>query len=182
MFWFHTTLCFFQWFCIAFCRVAALPAVDPTLLQKKRGTYLLYHLPRCIEMYGPLSSYMTEMHERKNGKIRAWIQRTSKHNPSKDVHIWYRSECTLQVVKDGLFVYVVKAGQTSIRRLMSQNSIDTIIHNTMSKQHLQHKLKVAHGITADASGLLQNTVLRRFVLHTAVIRIRICTQKPLILL
>lgn len=149
--------------------IAALHAVDPALLRKKGKLHLLYHLPTCVEMYGPLRSYMTEMHERQNGEIRARIQRTSKHNPSKDVHIRYRSECTFQAVTDGLFGYVGEAGQTSIQRLRSQNAIDTIINSNTSKPHLQHKIKKTQGVLADASGLFPNTVLQCFGLHTGTI-------------
>jgi ribosomal protein L35AE/L33A len=60
--------------------MAALHAVNPMLLRRKGKLHLLYHLPTCIEMFGPLRSYMTEMHERQNGEIRGRIQRTSKHN------------------------------------------------------------------------------------------------------
>jgi hypothetical protein len=49
--------------------IAAANTVDEVLLQRKGKLHLLYDVPSCVELYGPLSSYMTEMHERQNGEI-----------------------------------------------------------------------------------------------------------------
>jgi hypothetical protein len=52
------------------CFVAALDDINQVLLKRKAKLHLLYHVPRCVELYGPLRNYMSEMHERQNGEIR----------------------------------------------------------------------------------------------------------------
>jgi hypothetical protein len=121
--------------------MAALFALNPSILRRKGKLHLLYHLPTCKEMFGPLRSYMTEMHERQNGEIRARIQQTSKHNPSKDVHKHYGSE--------GLFAYSVTDTTTSIVRLRGQTLVESLGQTQTSSQHLMHKVKNFAGFTAD---------------------------------
>jgi hypothetical protein len=67
------------------------------------------------------------MHERQNGDIRAQIQRTSKHNPSKYVHKRYGSECSARTVNLNMHCYIWDNNGTSIGPIRENGDTEGIL-------------------------------------------------------
>jgi hypothetical protein len=141
--------------------IAALDNINQNLIKRKGKLHLLYHVPRCVELYGPLRNYMTEMHERQNGEIRGRIGRTSRHDPSHDLHIRYQSECTSSAIEQGMYTYVAAESSSVIRRI--QNSAPEGQYEIQPMQHqsaVQKAIQILGRLTADRKGTFSFECLR----------------------
>jgi hypothetical protein len=140
--------------------------VNPELLASSIKLHLLYHKADDIKLFGALRHYATEMQEGQNKDIRRNIHKTTKINPSHDVHFQFDSEKVTCLLENGLNTLV----NDDISGIHTYGQMNNNLEENreVNERRFIKKYTSIFGMEANSKKNFKSSILRRLTYYTFI--------------